>query len=76
MFKCMNIELTSSKRSVSHFSYLKLIITIAIDNFKLKVENALSGKVIKRRRSMKKIIILKKLNNKRKKFEDIINHAD
>ena len=72
----MNIELTSSKRSVSHFSYLKLIITIAIDNFKLKVENALSGKVIKRRRSMKKIIILKKLNNKRKKFEDIINHAD
>ena len=49
---------------------------VAIDNLKLKAENALSGKGIKRRRSMKKMIILKKRNNKRKKFEDIFNHAN
>ena len=40
---------------------------VAIDNLKIKAENALSGKGVKRRRSMKKIIILKKRNNKRKK---------
>jgi len=49
---------------------------MAIDNLKLKAEKALSGKGIKRRRSMKKLIILKKRNNKRKKFEDIFNNAD
>ena len=49
---------------------------VAIDNLKLMAENALSGKGIKRRRSMIKMIILKKQNNKRKKFEDIFNHAN
>jgi hypothetical protein len=48
----------------------------AIDNLKLKAENALKGKGIKRRRSMKKMIILKKRNNKRKKFDDIFNNAN
>jgi hypothetical protein len=49
---------------------------MAIDNLKLKAEKALSGKGIKRRRSMKKLIILKKRNNKRRKFEDIFNNAN
>ena len=48
----------------------------AIDNLKVKAENALKGKGIKRRRSMKKMIILKKRNNKRKKFDDIFNNAN
>jgi len=55
---------------------LKLKAYDGIDNLKLKAENALSGKGIKRRRSMKKMIILKKRNNKRKKFDDIFNNAN
>ena len=48
----------------------------AIDNLKSKAENALSGKGIKRRRSMKKMIILKKRSKKRRKFDDIFNNAN
>ena len=39
----------------------------AIDNFKAKAENALREKSLKGRRSMKKIIILKKRNNNGKR---------
>ena len=49
---------------------------MAIDNLKSKAENALSGKGIKRRRSMKKMIILKKRSKKRRKFNDIFNNAN
>ena len=55
---------------------LKQNTYIAINNLKTKAEKALSGKGIKRRRSMKKRIILKKRNSKRKKIEDIFNNAN
>jgi len=70
------IKETIRENANSAIDNLKLKAYDNIDNLKLKAEDALRGKGIKRRRSMKKMIILKKRTNKRKKFDDIFNYAN